>query len=113
MLRAIFEILICSLIAGGFAAYLPSRPDAQLSASKVYKLLHEDEDNDAANDLANGKPKKKKKSEGFTPLSLTAMTPVASGDRPTGDIVFKDVHFAYPSRPDQPILRGLNLVIPV
>lgn len=29
-----------------------------------------------------------------------------------GDIEFKGVHFAYPDRPDMPILKGLDLVIP-
>ncbi|XP_021892916.1 ABC transporter B family member 15-like [Carica papaya] len=29
-----------------------------------------------------------------------------------GEIEFKDVHFSYPSRPDTPILQGLNLKIP-
>lgn len=28
-----------------------------------------------------------------------------------GDIEFKEVHFAYPSRPDTPILQGLNLKV--
>ena len=37
------------------------------------------------------------------------------GCRPSecrGDIVFRDVLFAYPSRPDVQVLRGLDLVIP-
>ncbi|CAN1224209.1 Putative multidrug resistance protein [Linum grandiflorum] len=29
-----------------------------------------------------------------------------------GEIVFKDVHFCYPSRPDTPVLQALNLRIP-
>lgn len=29
-----------------------------------------------------------------------------------GDVEFRDVHFAYPSRPSVQVLRGLNLVIP-
>ncbi|KAF9672949.1 hypothetical protein SADUNF_Sadunf11G0097500 [Salix dunnii] len=29
-----------------------------------------------------------------------------------GEIDFQDIHFSYPSRPDTPILRGLNLRIP-
>ncbi|KAF4339837.1 multidrug resistance 1 2 [Fusarium beomiforme] len=28
------------------------------------------------------------------------------------DIVFRDVHFTYPSRPDAPVLNGINLTIP-
>ncbi|KAF5227220.1 hypothetical protein FANTH_14824, partial [Fusarium anthophilum] len=28
------------------------------------------------------------------------------------DIVFRDVHFSYPSRPDVPVLNGINLTIP-
>ncbi|MEO8361796.1 MAG: ABC transporter ATP-binding protein [Vicinamibacteria bacterium] len=40
--------------------------------------------------------------------------PVEGGLRPDpmkGEIVFDDVAFAYPSRPDAPVLRGLNLVV--
>ncbi|CAK8697430.1 unnamed protein product [Clavelina lepadiformis] len=36
------------------------------------------------------------------------------GDRPThckGEVTFKTVYFRYPTRPDQPLLRGLNLSI--
>ena len=29
-----------------------------------------------------------------------------------GHVVFDDVHFAYPTRPDVPILRGLSLDVP-
>lgn len=29
-----------------------------------------------------------------------------------GEIEFQNVHFSYPSRPDTPVLQGLNLVIP-
>jgi ATP-binding cassette subfamily B (MDR/TAP) protein 1 len=28
-----------------------------------------------------------------------------------GDITFEDVHFAYPSRPDQPVAQGYNLSV--
>ena len=28
-----------------------------------------------------------------------------------GKIEFRDVHFRYPTRPDQPVLRGLNLTV--
>lgn len=28
-----------------------------------------------------------------------------------GTIEFRDVHFRYPTRPDQPVLRGLNLTV--
>ncbi|KKY18115.1 putative abc multidrug transporter mdr1 [Phaeomoniella chlamydospora] len=29
----------------------------------------------------------------------------------TGEIEFRDVHFRYPTRPEQPVLRGLNLTV--
>jgi ATP-binding cassette, subfamily B (MDR/TAP), member 1 len=32
-------------------------------------------------------------------------------DRTNGTIEFRDVHFRYPSRPEQPVLRGLNLAV--
>ena len=38
-----------------------------------------------------------------------------SGEKPKeiiGDVEFREVHFNYPSRPEVPILRGLNLSIP-
>ena len=35
-------------------------------------------------------------------------TPV---DAVEGNIEFRDVHFRYPTRPEQPVLRGLNLTI--
>jgi ATP-binding cassette subfamily B (MDR/TAP) protein 1 len=28
-----------------------------------------------------------------------------------GTIEFRDIHFCYPTRPEQPILRGLNLTV--
>lgn len=33
-------------------------------------------------------------------------------DECVGNIEFKDVHFRYPTRPQQPVLRGLNLTVP-
>ncbi|EMC96619.1 hypothetical protein BAUCODRAFT_148201 [Baudoinia panamericana UAMH 10762] len=39
----------------------------------------------------------------------------SAGRRPTsctGDIEIRDLHFAYPSRPEAPVLQGLNLRIP-
>lgn len=35
----------------------------------------------------------------------------ASLDAVDGTLEFRDVHFRYPTRPEQPVLRGLNLVI--
>lgn len=32
-------------------------------------------------------------------------------DSVEGALEFRDVHFRYPSRPEQPVLRGLNLVV--
>lgn len=32
-------------------------------------------------------------------------------DSVEGTIEFRDVHFRYPTRPDQPVLRGLNLIV--
>ncbi len=32
-------------------------------------------------------------------------------DKVSGNIVFKNVHFAYPTRAEKPILKGLNLHI--
>ncbi|KAL6650917.1 hypothetical protein ACP70R_009842 [Stipagrostis hirtigluma subsp. patula] len=36
----------------------------------------------------------------------------ATKEHVRGQIVFEDVHFSYPSRPDTPVLNGVNLTIP-
>uniref|UniRef100_A0A1D2A990 ABC transporter B family member 28 n=2 Tax=Auxenochlorella protothecoides TaxID=3075 RepID=A0A1D2A990_AUXPR len=46
-----------------------------------------------------------------TGIPTTSPRP-APAPLPTGDVVFKDVWFSYPARPERPVLRGLNLRLP-
>ena len=39
-------------------------------------------------------------------------TPAAEDPAAGVEVAFRDVHFAYPSAPDRPVLRGLTLVVP-
>jgi ABC-type multidrug transport system fused ATPase/permease subunit len=39
----------------------------------------------------------------------SSQQPAASNQQPA--VAFRDLHFAYPTRPDVPVLRGLNLVV--
>jgi hypothetical protein len=49
------------------------------------------------------------------PSSIDPLRPPAEGDRLSlpvaGRLEFRGVHFAYPSRPTEPVLRGLDLVV--
>ena len=46
----------------------------------------------------------------FQDPEIDSMSPEGKrGDRIRGDIVFEDVHFNYPSRPDVQVLKGLNV----
>ncbi|QCE15423.1 ATP-binding cassette [Vigna unguiculata] len=59
------------------------------------------------------------KAAGYEVFQVIQRKPLISNEsegkmpsRIKGDIVFQDVHFSYPSRPDKPILQGLSLSIP-
>ncbi|RZS82132.1 ATP-binding cassette subfamily B protein [Phyllobacterium myrsinacearum] len=45
------------------------------------------------------------------PAIATPLNPVALPEPPVGSVVFRDVHFNYPTRPDAPALRGLDFEI--
>lgn len=45
------------------------------------------------------------------PAAVPPRPAVVSTARFTGGVVFDNVHFAYPDRPDTPVLRGLNLTV--
>lgn len=50
----------------------------------------------------------------FDLLDRTALIPLRGGaalSTVSGNITFRDVHFTYPSRPDVPVLRGIDLEI--
>jgi ATP-binding cassette subfamily B protein len=45
------------------------------------------------------------------PAISAPAAPAALPERPTGEIAFRDVFFAYPARPDLPALRGLSFAV--
>ncbi|MGN8020737.1 ABC transporter transmembrane domain-containing protein [Phyllobacterium sp. 22229] len=45
------------------------------------------------------------------PAIATPLNPVSLPEPPVGSVVFRDVHFNYPTRPDAPALRGLDFEI--
>jgi ABC-type multidrug transport system fused ATPase/permease subunit len=49
--------------------------------------------------------------DGTLPDTVGDPVPPLTADSKTPAIEFKNVKFRYPSRPDQPVLRGLNLAI--
>jgi ABC-type multidrug transport system fused ATPase/permease subunit len=51
-------------------------------------------------------------SQADTAIGRGGATPDAHADGFHGDVVFRDVDFAYPSRPGSPILRGVSLTLP-
>ncbi len=64
---------------------MPDVSKAQEAAQRLYALLH-------------------------TPEPLEAVSGVAS-PAISGKVEFRDVKFAYPSRPDAPVLRGLSFTV--
>lgn len=45
------------------------------------------------------------------PVIAPPATPQVLPDPPRGEIAFQDVNFSYPTRPDEPAVRGLNLTV--
>ncbi|KAM3615029.1 uncharacterized protein V6R79_022403 [Siganus canaliculatus] len=80
-------VLYGSLALGEANAFAPNYARAKISASHLMKLI-------------NSVP-------AIDNLSQTGETP----DKFDGHVRFKDVKFNYPSRPDVPILQGLNLSV--
>eukprot|EP00038_Savillea_parva_P019811 m.28999 g.28999 ORF g.28999 m.28999 type:complete len:1394 (-) comp4565_c0_seq1:3501-7682(-) len=88
MLRSILGLVFCAYVSGMQASQLPNAKSAMLSAVKACTVVSEDDvDPDAA--ATTGKPV----------------------DISSGHVVLKDIRFAYPSRPDNPVIQGLNLTI--
>ncbi len=61
-------------------------------------------------EIIDGAEKEKER----TASSLAKISPAHIESLPdlSGDIVLKDVHFSYPTRPDAPIFDGLSVVVP-
>nr|AFL03362.1 ABC family transporter ATM1 [Blastocystis sp. ATCC 50177/Nand II] len=79
-------VYMCAQFVGINMAYMPNMKLAQKSTNNVFALLNEMNPDDACREV---------KTEGAN-----------------GDIVFDKVEFAYPTRPEAPILKGVSFTIP-
>ncbi|BES97014.1 Multidrug resistance protein [Nesidiocoris tenuis] len=84
--RVFFALSFCTTALGQASTYFQEFSRAKISISFVYRLMTLDSEVDS---LSN---------EGLTPTIKGAVT-------------FRNVHFSYPTRPNVPILRGLDLNI--
>ncbi|XP_043920640.1 ATP-dependent translocase ABCB1-like [Protopterus annectens] len=87
VITVFFSVLIGVFSLGQAAPNLESIANARGAAYEVYKIIVQPRLIDSSS------------KDGYKPDSVK------------GDIEFKNVHFSYPSRPDIPILRGLDLTI--
>ncbi|XP_018080828.1 ATP-dependent translocase ABCB1 isoform X2 [Xenopus laevis] len=87
VLIVFFSVLIGTFSLGQAAPNLESIASARGAAYEVYKIIKQPRLIDSSS------------KEGHKP------------DRLIGNIEFKNLHFSYPSRPDIPILKGLNLKV--
>ncbi|KAJ1990359.1 hypothetical protein GGI25_006089 [Coemansia spiralis] len=88
VLVVIIVLLIGGFMLSGAAPNVSAISTAQGSAAKVFEIIDRPSPIDPL-DTENGKKVAKIH----------------------GDIIFRDIHFSYPSRPDVPILKGFNLEI--
>jgi len=108
----IYTLLVGSAVGGGSEFY--SQLQKTLGATeRVRELLRTDPEASLATDSSAGFPSPP--GEGLGVGLDTAVGPdtVSIGNRPAlkGSIRFENVHFAYPSRADIPVLKGLDFSI--
>ncbi|KAM5157175.1 ATP-dependent translocase ABCB1-like isoform 1-T4 [Mantella aurantiaca] len=88
VLIVFFSVLVGTFSLGQVSPNLESISSARGAAFEIYKIINKPRHIDSGS------------SEGHKP------------DKLIGHIEFKNIHFAYPSRPEVQILTGLNLTIP-
>ncbi|XP_077124839.1 ATP-dependent translocase ABCB1-like isoform X2 [Ranitomeya variabilis] len=88
VLTVFFSVFIASFASGLALPHINSINIARGAAFEIYKIINKPRLIDSGS------------SEGYKPEKLI------------GDIEFKNIHFAYPSRPDVQVLLGLNLKVP-
>ncbi|GBG24499.1 ABC transporter B family member 3 [Hondaea fermentalgiana] len=89
LLRAVFLLLFAGVSAGQAGAMAPDVGKASAAASSVFSVLD--------------------RKSGIDPFSEDGLREEAAT---SGDIVFDKVNFAYPTRPDVPVLENVSLTIP-
>eukprot|EP01132_Coremiostelium_polycephalum_P002116 gene2116-2605_t len=88
MMRVFFAIVLSAIGVGQASSFAPDLAKAKAATNSIFQLLDSQSQIDPTTD---------------------------AGDRidiVVGDIEIRNVHFAYPSRPNNQIFRGLNLFIP-
>ncbi|MFH4974962.1 hypothetical protein AB6A40_001671 [Gnathostoma spinigerum] len=84
--RVFFAIAFCGQSVGQMSAFIPDVVKARLAASLLFYLIE-------------------------YPTMIDSLSESGSKMKLKGNIQLKKVHFAYPSRPTVPVLRGLTLNI--
>uniref|UniRef100_A0A8C3X868 ATP binding cassette subfamily B member 5 n=1 Tax=Cyanoderma ruficeps TaxID=181631 RepID=A0A8C3X868_9PASS len=87
VLIVFFSVLVGAFSLGQAAPNLENVASARGAAYEVYKIINKKRLIDSSS------------KEGYKP------------DKLVGEIEFRNIHFSYPSRPDVPILKGLNLKV--
>lgn len=84
--RVFFSLAFCATSVGQASAYIQDYTKAKMAAGRLFQLIERKSDIDAT--------------------STTGSKPVIKGK-----VTFDNVHFAYPSRPDVNVLRGLSYTV--
>ena len=88
MLRVFCVLLNAAIGVGQAATFLPDSGTAREAAARVFTMI----------DMRSA----------IDPSSSSGAQPAAT----QGAVSLRDVHFAYPTRPEAPVLRGLSLELP-
>ncbi|KAJ2864768.1 hypothetical protein GGI22_001649, partial [Coemansia erecta] len=88
VLNVILVLLVGGFMLSGAAPNVSAITSAQGSAAKVFEII-----------------------DRVSPIDPLDTETGKKVEKINGDIVFRDIHFTYPSRPDVPILKGFNLEI--
>ncbi|GJN68321.1 hypothetical protein PLICBS_002364 [Purpureocillium lilacinum] len=108
-----FVILIAMLVSaqlwGNMFTLAPEVSKAREAGSRILSLL----DLTSSQDVSPGKTGAGDESEKRDDVeALADAAPTSSSGNRGATVVFKDVGFAYPARPDVPILQGMSFTIP-
>ncbi|KAI1390393.1 P-loop containing nucleoside triphosphate hydrolase protein [Hypoxylon trugodes] len=107
------SMLVSATLWGQMFSLVPEYSRARTAASRVLNLINLRGDNKPSETLrlhedGQGEGEKDRDVEAEAEGKSLVTNPSHSKGV---SVVFRDVHFAYPSRPDQPILKGLSFTI--
>ena len=106
LIRTFLAVTLAAEAVGRITSQAPDTAKAAAAAENIYALIDQGE----ASPIDPLAPAAK----GYVPPPAAGTGDVSSGGISAGglDVEFRDVTFAYPQRPDQPILQGFSLTIP-